>query len=188
MIATHDSFTYLKPACPLWGLVGFAWRTQSRTIEEQVADGVGYFDLRVVRHGGTWYPAHGAVRLKGRLDALLEATKGRPFRLLLERGDAADVEAFEKLVYGLVATGRPLHEAVVKQGWKVVYRNSELNMASRDASYVPFHSDGLHWKELWAFLKHPSWPKRYAAEHNEEVGVAERNSPALRVYMDFYEL
>lgn len=187
MIATHDSFTYLQPVNPLWRLVSFFWRTQSRTIKEQRADGVGYFDLRVVREGGTWRPAHGLVTLQGRFDALLEDTGGRPFRLILERGDRETEDAFRRLAYGLAATGRPLHLAIIKNGWRTVHHDEALDLAAADKSYVPFHSDRFRWSELWAFLKHPSWPKRWAKRHNGDVSAEAKESPEVRIFMDYYQ-
>lgn len=187
MIATHDSFTYLRPANPLWRLVSFAWRTQERTLTEQRKDGVAYFDLRVVRgKGGAWLPAHGLVTLRGRFDALLEETGGRPFRLILERGSETDEDAFRALVRGLRATGRPLHMAVIKNGWRTVFHDAKLDCPTLDASYVPFHSDRFKWSELWAFLKSPSWPRRHAKKHNREVTSEERE--LKRVFLDFYNL
>lgn len=188
MIATHDSFTYLPPMNPLWRLLAFAWRTQSRTIKEQRADSVGYFDLRVVRRGGQWRPAHGLVTLRGRLDALLEDTGGRPFRLILERGDKETEDAFRRLAYGLAATNRPLHVAVIKNGWRTVRHNEALDLPTHDASYVPFHSDRFRWSEVWAFLKHPSCPKLWAKRHNKDVSAEAKASAGERVYMDFYNL
>lgn len=187
MIATHDSFTYLPPVNPLWRLVSFAWRTQGRTIAEQRGDGVGYFDLRVVREKGQWRPAHGLVTLRGRFDALLEETGGRPFRLILERGDKEAEDAFRRLAYGLAATNRPLHTAVIKNGWRTVHHDEALDLPARDMSFVPFHSDRFRWSELWAFLKHPSWPRRWARQHNGEVSAEERADAGCRVYMDYYE-
>lgn len=187
MIATHDSFSYLPPVNPLWRPLSFAWRTQNRTITEQREDGVGYFDLRVVRtERGEWRPAHGLVTLKGRFDALLEETGGRPFRLILERGDEETEDAFRRLAYGLAATNRPLHTAVIKNGWRTVHHNAELDAPTVDASYVPFHSDRFRWSELWAFLKSPSWPKRWAKKHNREITPEVRD--LNRVFMDYYNL
>lgn len=188
MIVSHDSCTSLRACNPLWEMVSFAWRCQSRTIEEQVADGVGYFDLRVASDGaGGWNMAHGLVALRADLFEVLTAIGDSPFRLLLERGGENDEYRFRTLVTYLRVRYK-LHEAVIKRGWRTVYHDSSLDMATTDESYVPFHSSRFSGKELWQFLKHPCWPKRWAKKHNKSVSEARRKSAEERVYMDFYEI
>lgn len=59
-LATHNSLTYLEPKCWLAKLFKFCYQCQDRSIEQQLNDGVRYFDFRIsfdklrhleVRHG-----------------------------------------------------------------------------------------------------------------------------------------
>lgn len=59
MIGSHDTFTYMKPTIRLFELFSRLWRTQKRSISEQYAFGVRFFDLRVCWHKGKWCFAHG---------------------------------------------------------------------------------------------------------------------------------
>lgn len=188
MIATHNTLTYLRALCPLFELASPLWRCQDRTLTEQICDGVGMFDLRVVRHLGAWRPAHGLVTLRGDVPAAIRQIGPRPFRIILERGTVDDEFAFRCLVRELVDEGRAVAAAYIKRGWRTVHYNAALNPEARDASYVPFHSNHFSWAELWAFLRRPCRPRRWARKHNGQVGREEREAKDRVVYMDYYEL
>lgn len=62
---THDSFAYLPPSCFLgWFALPF-YRTQNKTLDEQLNDGWCCIDMRVTfsKHGQVMF-AHGIVKLK----------------------------------------------------------------------------------------------------------------------------
>jgi len=98
ILATHNSLTYLKPQ---WWLRPFAWigRCQSFTIEQQVAYGVQYFDIRVRVRGQNLMSAHGLLTYNVNLLKILETiqkTVGGVVRLTLEDKKASqkDIDTF----------------------------------------------------------------------------------------------
>lgn len=65
-IGTHNSMTYLKPSKWWLWLFRFAYKCQSLTIEEQLANGIRIFDLRIrLNKKGEWIFAHGLAEFKG---------------------------------------------------------------------------------------------------------------------------
>lgn len=62
---THDSFTYLKPDS-FWGWFALPfYRTQSKTLDEQLEDGWLCIDMRVTFDKDGWMKlSHGIVKLK----------------------------------------------------------------------------------------------------------------------------
>lgn len=65
MIASHNTFTYLKPRCFAMNAFTKWWRCQKLSIDAQYKFGIRMFDIRVVRHSDSWIPAHGLAHLKG---------------------------------------------------------------------------------------------------------------------------
>lgn len=189
MIATHNTMTYLRACNPLFNLFSFLWRCQNRSLAKQKQDGVGYFDIRCRLYQNEWKLAHGLVVLDANLeDVLPKVGKKKPFRLILEKGDDLTEYLFGALVERIKRYYPNLHYAVVKQGWKVLYENPSITFeGGEDRSYVPFHSDGFKWKELWQFLKHFSWPKRYAKQHNQWTDEEKKDKKNL-YWLDFYQI
>ena len=64
MIASHDSYTFLKVKNPLISLFSIFWRCQKLSIEAQYNLGVRVFDIRVYynKKKDKWGTAHGFVK------------------------------------------------------------------------------------------------------------------------------
>lgn len=86
MTGTHNSMSYLKPQ---WYLRPFAWiaRCQSKTIEQQIKDGVRLFDMRI-RFDDNHEPyfAHGLMAYKNIdvIDVLHKIPSNSYVRIILE--------------------------------------------------------------------------------------------------------
>lgn len=100
MIGSHDTFTYLEPTCELYGLATRWWRTQCKTIEEQYAFGVRFFDIRVCLSYGKWKLCHGLATLNKSFfsiryicDYMNDKFPDAIYRIVLERGNK-DKETF----------------------------------------------------------------------------------------------
>lgn len=134
MIGSHDTFTYLQPANPIFRLFTGLWRTQCKTIGEQYDAGVRFFDIRVVRHKGYWYFAHGIVRLKGRKFKLINnickfMKRLYPeaiYRIVLERGNMTDEIEFLNETYVMCSMYHHLWRLDIKNDkvWMGKYGNN----------------------------------------------------------------
>lgn len=61
MIGSHNSMSYLPPK-NLWGKITRLWnKCQDKTIEEQVNNGVDYFDIRINLYDEEWHFVHNKV-------------------------------------------------------------------------------------------------------------------------------
>lgn len=47
MIASYNTFSYLQPRCKIFNFFKGFWRCQDKDINEQLASGVEYLDVRV---------------------------------------------------------------------------------------------------------------------------------------------
>ena len=105
MIGTHDSFTYLKAKHKIYELFSFLWRTQTKSLEEQIENGVTYFDIRVHRtKDNQWELCHGLVNFDKSYQSLVTLLKELArfnVRLILEKSTKQDEIEFEKLIYVL---------------------------------------------------------------------------------------
>ena len=172
MIGTHNTMTYLKAKNPLRDLYSCWWRCQDKTLDEQIAAGVKWFDIRVVfnpRPGGPlWTFAHGNVDLKYKVDdnlpqhnilgLVLEKieTRGGYARIMLERGNDEAEELFaEYFAKELTSKRWPcIIGAVVKKNWRVLW-NTMPNLQIADYSYVPYKRDTKWYKQLKGLLSFP---------------------------------
>ena len=87
MIGTHDSLTFNTPRYKIFNLFKFLWRTQTKSIEEQIKSGVTYFDIRVRRDKNVWRVCHGLVDFNitfDKLDNILFYFAPYDVRLILE--------------------------------------------------------------------------------------------------------
>ena len=75
-IASHDSVTGEESANFLSKLCIPFVRTQSKTLIEQWLDNTRLFDIRIVKHKGQWYGAHGLWRTKRTITSLLSDLNG----------------------------------------------------------------------------------------------------------------
>ena len=163
MLGSHDSMTFLPARHRVFELFSFLWRTQTKSLRQQAAAGVAYFDIRVRRTKGGWRLCHGLVDLNRefeRLDQLLQWVscmgynpdlRGEPYiRLILERGDSSLFEALAPLL--------PLQFPNVcfigiKKGWKVLLNRDPYIL---DKTFVPWFSGLTVWenvKRLWRLVR-----------------------------------
>lgn len=94
MIGSHDTFTYLKSSSWVYNHCTKLWRTQCKSIEEQYAFGIRFFDIRVYRDGTKWRVCHGDANFKltfPSLKAICEMMSSKCpeaiYRIVLEKGD-----------------------------------------------------------------------------------------------------
>lgn len=143
MIGSHDTFTYLQPANPIFRLFTGLWRTQCKTIGQQYDAGVRFFDLRVVRHRGYWYFAHGIVRLKGyKFKLINDICKFMKslypeaiYRIVLERGSVADEITFLNETYGICEVYHHLWRLDIKSDKVWMGKYGSNNRLLYDAGY-----------------------------------------------------
>lgn len=142
MIASHNTFSYLQPRHKIFNLFKGFWRCQDKNINEQIASGVEYLDVRVR------YTSEGMVRLchgfvdygneYADLGALIyyyiwrnTSTKKHPkkkihYRLILERGNRFSFESdtdkirWMEKIHNFNAV---LDWVIIKKGWKTYYQN-----------------------------------------------------------------
>lgn len=157
--------TYLQPRWWIFRPFAWLWRTQTKTLAEQVAKGVKYIDIRVKRRGACWVFCHGLVELQGDVWTLPEITLscrkyGVRARLLLERGDENDEQWFKECALAIMSWPE-ITFIGIKKGWKVL-KNQDPPI--KDCTYVPFLSN----RSLWWNLHHMKWSTiaRWAKKHN----------------------
>lgn len=106
MIGLHNALT-AYPADNIVGrLITFAWRCQHPgAIDRAIQQGIRFYDIRLCRHRGLWYAAHGCIRIKANpVWAILQIARQVPdptIRLILEHGDPDDCQAFITLAHEL---------------------------------------------------------------------------------------
>lgn len=197
MIATHDTLTYLHPRHFWWRLLAPWWRTQSRSVAQQLADGVRYFDIRL-RYDSRGYPVfcHGLVDFRdteamAAVRTILRAPSAR-YRILLERGNSADEVRFcqeicESFYSGLLSG---LDKAIIKQGWRTVLETAAAPVSIRDLTRPAFLSDRHWWKQPRGLLRALVPIRRWALRHNKKRQItAGACADGEKAYMfDFYEL
>ena len=185
MLGSHNTMTYAEPRCRLAGLLAPLWRCQDKTVFQQYDAGVRFFDLRVARTREGWRFAHGLATLRPRVHDTIRAIEAREdayYRVVLERGDGRDEEAFRNTFMDAAWMER-CTELVVKKGWRVVSRNGALLRGARlvDLSYVPLKSDTPWYRQLPVRL---TTPERWARAHNRiPEGGAEAEDTVY--FMDF---
>lgn len=94
MIGSHNSLTYLKSTSWVCNRTTKWWRTQCKSIYEQYAFGVRFFDFRVCRDGNQWRLCHGEANLKMTFSRLKNICNlmgmkypDAIYRIVLEKGD-----------------------------------------------------------------------------------------------------
>lgn len=183
MIGTHDSLTYLRPRLRIMSLFRFLWRTQEKSVAEQIEAGVGFFDIRVRRQGDKWRVCHGLVDLDMTFASLrhvatIFGTSGRKCRIVLEKGDSKKFleEAEDLLDFDGMA------EIVIKKGWRILKQEGP---GYRDYSYVPWFS-GVGFKQnLRWLLRNLSTIRGWARRHNPEITEAMIEDPNVVHFMDY---
>lgn len=109
MIGLHNALTAHPAANFVGRLVTFAWRCQRPgAINRAIMQGIRFFDIRVCRHRGLWYAAHGCVRINvDPVCTILNIARrvdSPTIRLILEHGNPDDCRAFISLAQRLQAT------------------------------------------------------------------------------------
>ena len=165
MIGTHDSLTFNTPRYKIFNLFKFLWRTQTKSIEEQIKSGVTYFDIRVRRDKNVWRVCHGLVDFKitfDKLDNILFYFAPYDVRLILEKGNTKDEELFIQQIKKLNIMYHNLNFAAIKKGWKVLVNDTKELV---DYTFLPFLSNISFWQNI----KRGKWMstiKKWAKSHN----------------------
>lgn len=182
MIGSHDSYTYLSPKKKFFKLFSFLWRTQNKSIYEQIQLGVEYFDIRVKYENGIWRLCHGLVDFNSTftsLEEILKEFKDYKVRLILEKGSE---EEFIKEINSIKYKYECLSFSCIKKGWKVLV-NKDPKMI--DYSYVPFLSN----LSFWQNIKRMKWfntIKRWAKKSNPIITKELIDSETV-YFMDYVE-
>lgn len=184
MIGTHDSFTYLKAKHKIYELFSFLWRTQTKSLEEQIENGITYFDIRVHRtKDNQWELCHGLVNFDKSyqsLATLLKELARFNVRLILEKGTKQDEIEFEKLIYVLKYRYNNLVFSAIKKNWKVLHNT---HLAIMDYTYIPFYSD----LSFWQNIKRMNWfstIKKWAKKHNPVITQDMKNNINVVYFID----
>ena len=182
MIGTHDSFTYLSPRNKIFKLFSFLWRTQTKSLEEQLKLGVQYFDVRVRRSRNKWRVCHGIVDFNltfNRLSDIFNYMPGR-VRLILEKGDILDESLFKKEIAQCIEYPN-LAFSCIKKGW-IVLINRDPKLI--DYTYIPWLSNLTFWENIKRF-NFFSTIKRNAKECNTVITENKIKDPTVIYFMDY---
>ena len=183
MIGTHDSYTYLKSTEGIYNTFSWSWRTQDKSIQQQYAAGVRYFDIRVREDGKFWRVCHGVVDLDKRFASIQDILvlfsgiyKDSLVRLILEKGPTAKFESEINKYKDLYPC---LAFSCIKDNWKILVNRDPSTI---DYCYVPWHSGDSFWENI----KHLkiSTIKSWAKSHNPVVSEDLINSNTLH-FMDY---
>ena len=142
MIASHNTFSYLQPRYKIFNFFNGFWRCQDKNINEQLASGVEYLDVRVrYTFDCKVRLCHGFVDYGKEYDSLAElveeciyknvpATKSKKkkihYRLILERGNRFSFESdTDEIMVNQIKDNlnAVLDWVVIKKGWKTYYQN-----------------------------------------------------------------
>ena len=195
MLASHNSKTFNKATNCIVELFSFMWRCQDKTMSEQYERGVRFFDIRVHRTSkGSWGYCHGLANVyggAGDLKALYNLMRtvypDAKYRILLEKvHKESDTKLFEDEMSKLISEEADVKKYVqcfvIKNGWKVLWNNDEMNYSIVDYSWVPFTSDKPWYKQLsWKIFSNP---KRWAKKHNN-ITEEEINDMNTLYFYDF---
>lgn len=194
---THNSAT---GGSLVWWLRPFGWlinlvsRCQSRTIEEQLKEGVRLFNLQVTKYGGEWVFSHGTAIYKEELIETLAlmrcyASPQKPiyFQLFLDDNwfTGQPCEEFRELVRDLAA------EYNGREGLTFLYAWIEGSEEYPYKSGVKLNYEERYWtfegvkKRARSLLDYLPLPKRHARKYNAEY---KKNCKKDFLMLDFYEL
>jgi len=172
------------------------WRTQDRTVAAQLADGVRYFDIRMRydRGGGIRY-CHGIVDFaEGEAREAVRLILAHPaarYRIVLERGSAADEARFRDMIRDRRSSGGlpGLDMAVIKGGWKIVCIPEGCVPSTCDMTRPGLRSDRPWWRQPLGLLRSLLPIRRWAMRHNPAAmlppGAATSGQTAY--FLDYYE-
>lgn len=166
MIGTHNSFTYLKAKKPILELFSFMWRTQTKTIDEQLKLGVRYFDVRVRRSKNKWILCHGIVDFEYSFYHLYEIPyifRNNRVRIILERGKDKGL-FIQEIQYA--SKYKELSFACIKNGWEIIL-DRDPNIY--DYTYRPWISNKSFLENIKRFQLFFSTIKKWARKHNPVI-------------------
>ena len=193
---THNSATggqlvwWLRPLA--W-LVNATSKCQTKSIAEQLEDGVCLFNLQVTKYNGEWVFSHGTAIYKEELIptlALMQhyATTEKPiyFQLVLDDNflTGQPCEEFRELVELIV-------EDLKGENLKMLYAWIEGGEEYLYKSGIQLSYNENYWTLDWAknyaknLLDWLPLPKRHAKKHNREYKA---NCKSEFLMLDYYEL
>lgn len=186
MIGTHNSYTYLPPKKKIFNLFSFLWRTQTKSISEQITLGVTYFDIRITRDYKEckWRVCHGLVDFNKTfysIEHILNTFVPLKVRILLEKGNYNDEILFIKEVNTCLNFYPNLSFAGIKRGWKVIINRDPI---IKDYTYIPWLSNFSFWENIKRgnFF---STIKRWAKKHNPVINDNLKKDSTNVYFMDY---
>lgn len=151
---THDSFTYLKPDS-FWGWLALPfYRTQSKTLDEQLEDGWLCIDMRVTfdKDGGMKL-AHGIVKLKSDSKFVYDSLK------IISEQQKRNASGG---VYGIYVRVRMyvrviLEDTKVKEEHEELFRNFCEYIVETYPNLIFFGGNRrCDWKQVYSFPNNPT--------------------------------
>lgn len=145
---THDSFTYLKPDS-FWGWFALPfYRTQSKTLDEQLEDGWRCIDMRVTFKDDIPMLAHGIVKLKSDAEFI---------------NYALDIIEWYTHTPSFVSNEEMMYVRVILEDTKVREENEGLfrnfcKMIEEDYKTITFFGGNRRcdWKQVYSFKNNPT--------------------------------
>ena len=193
---THNSATggqlvwWLRPLA--W-LVNATSKCQTKSIAEQLEDGVRLFNLQVTKYNGEWVFSHGTAIYKEELFSTLAlmlhyATQEKPiyFQLVLDNNwftgqpEEEFRELVELIVDDLKAANLKMLYAWIEGSGEYPYKSGI--QLSYNENYWTFDWAKNYAKNLLDWLP---LPKRHAKKHNREYKA---NCKSEFLMLDYYEL
>ena len=193
---THNSATggrlvwWLRP---LARIINTTSRCQTKSIAQQLEDGVRLFNLQVTKYNGEWVFSHGTAIYKEELISTLSlmlryATHEKPiyFQLVLDDNflTGQPCEEFRELVELIV-------EDLKGESLKMLYAWIEGSKEYPYKSDIRLSCEEHYWTLSWAkkyaksLLDWLPLPKRHAKRYNREYKA---NCKSEYLMLDFYEL
>ena len=191
---THNSAT---GGSLVWWLRPFGWiinatsKCQTKSIAEQLEDGVRLFNLQVTKYNGEWVFSHGTAIYKEELIPTLAlmklyATDESPIYYQLYLDDNLILGQPEEDFYELVADLHNKFENVIMltawvEGYETCFYKNKVNIKWEEHYWTlswakQFRKSLLDWLPL---------PKRHAKKYNENY---KKNCKADYLMLDFYEI
>jgi hypothetical protein len=193
-LGTHNSGTCYDL---VWWQRPFAWplhllsRCQSRSIWEQLEDGVKLFNFQITNYNGTWVFSHGLCIYDA--DVILDiiklktfATKESPiyFNLYLDKNFflGQDIDGFREFVKLVQDVCKDSHLHMLYawvEGTDIFLYESNININSKER----------YWTSVWGestgnWIDKIPLPKRHAKKYNSVY----RKTDCDYLMLDFYEL
>ncbi len=177
MIGTHDSLTYLKSNF-FNELFSFVWRCQKKTLDEQYAENVRFFDIRITLKNKHWTFCHDKATLKDfsflSIDNLCkyfsEKYPDAYFRIILERGNEKVKKSFIDEITGLEHIYPALIWYGIKKPWTTLWFDENIIKEIKEYNCCLFnwHVD----KSFFHNIRHLNLGqtiKRYAEKNNPKI-------------------